>query len=106
MNATDPDHKEMEKLKEIKKEVLGETTKSIIKKKKKKVKVNIFCYFLKLQHLQGVNPLACKKKIVKSDQNSQRTGERTATGKRRRKKKPANGSAVESSSAGQENMET
>lgn len=45
MNATDPDHKEMEKLKEIKKEVLGETTKSIIKKKKKKVKVYFLLFF-------------------------------------------------------------
>ncbi|VDO55462.1 unnamed protein product [Haemonchus placei] len=75
-NAVDDIHKnELESLKAIKAAVLGEQT--VKKKKKKKIK--------------GANPLSCKKKKkVINPVVPVKTGERTASGKRKRsKRKPA-----------------
>uniref|UniRef100_A0A7I4YN93 rRNA-processing protein UTP23 homolog n=1 Tax=Haemonchus contortus TaxID=6289 RepID=A0A7I4YN93_HAECO len=71
-NAVDDIHKnELESLKAIKAAVLGEQT---VKKKKKKIK--------------GVNPLSCKKKKkVDNPVVPVKTGERTASGKRKRSKR-------------------
>lgn len=69
------DENEIKKLKELKKEMLGAKTTEGVKKKKKKK--------------GGVNPLSCKKKIMKASVETSRTGERTATGKRKRSKKKA-----------------
>lgn len=60
---------EIKKLKELKNALIGQQE---LKKKKKK---------------KGVNPLSCKKKIMKASVDIVRTGERTASGKRKRTKK-------------------
>uniref|UniRef100_A0A1I7TWP9 rRNA-processing protein UTP23 homolog n=1 Tax=Caenorhabditis tropicalis TaxID=1561998 RepID=A0A1I7TWP9_9PELO len=67
------DENEIKKLKELKKEIIG--VEEVIKKKKKKK--------------GGANPLSCKKKLMKATVEAVRTGERTATGKRKRTKKKA-----------------
>ncbi|CAL2037607.1 unnamed protein product [Caenorhabditis brenneri] len=66
------DENEIKKLKELKKEILE--SKNVVEKKKKKKK-------------GGANPLSCKKKVMKASVETIRTGERTATGKRKRTKK-------------------
>lgn len=65
---------EIDRVKELKKEILGET--QVVKRKKKKVK--------------GKNPLSCKKKIVKKTVPVP-TGNRTSAGKRKRNKKKDGG---------------
>ncbi|KAF1760219.1 hypothetical protein GCK72_008465 [Caenorhabditis remanei] len=75
------DEAEMKKLKELKKEILSSSTVPQLKKKKKKK--------------GGVNPLSCKKKVMKASLETVRTGERTATGKRKRTKKKVDGGGEE-----------
>ncbi|PIC40217.1 hypothetical protein B9Z55_011638 [Caenorhabditis nigoni] len=67
------DEEEIKRLKQLKKEIMGPS--DALQKKKKKKKAG------------GVNPLSCKKKIMKASVETVRTGERTATGKRKRTKK-------------------
>ncbi|CAI2348905.1 unnamed protein product [Caenorhabditis sp. 36 PRJEB53466] len=62
---------EIQKLKALKEVVIG---KEEVKKKRKK---------------KGVNPLSCKKKVMKASVETVRTGERTSSGKRKRSKKKA-----------------
>uniref|UniRef100_A0A1I7XU04 rRNA-processing protein UTP23 homolog n=1 Tax=Heterorhabditis bacteriophora TaxID=37862 RepID=A0A1I7XU04_HETBA len=73
--ASESAQNENEKIKEIRKALLGE-----VEKKKKKRK------------LKGKNPLSCKKKKMKVEQNV-RTGQRTMSGKRKRTKKTISSSA-------------
>ncbi|GMT32116.1 hypothetical protein PFISCL1PPCAC_23413 [Pristionchus fissidentatus] len=65
---------ELETLKELKKELLGEAP---VKKKRKQ---------------KGVNPLSCKKKVMKKPAKTVE-GTKTANGKRRRRKKGGEGGA-------------
>jgi len=78
-NASDMSRSDIERVKELKKKLLGEEP---VKKKKRKMK--------------GKNPLSCKKKIVKASPlpllgNS---AAKTANGKRRRKKKTPSSDSV------------
>ncbi|CAI5446606.1 unnamed protein product [Caenorhabditis angaria] len=78
-NGANSTQKDITQLKELKKQLLA--PKDLDKKKKKKRK-------------GGANPLSCKKKVMKISEVS-RTGERTASGKRKRTKKKEKGSGEE-----------
>lgn len=76
-------------MKALKAAVFGEAE---VKKKKRRIKVARFslvgCKHLSYSTLQGANPLSCKKKKV--DHSAEvvvRTGQRTASGKRKRSKR-------------------
>ncbi|CAB3402654.1 unnamed protein product [Caenorhabditis bovis] len=71
-NGSSKSDLEVEQLKALKSKLI-EDSNTVEKKKKKKKK--------------GVNPLSCKKKVMKVTQVPQRTGDRTAAGKRKRSRK-------------------
>ncbi|GMT04782.1 hypothetical protein PENTCL1PPCAC_26956 [Pristionchus entomophagus] len=79
---------ELDTIKELKKELLGEEP---VKKKRKK---------------KGVNPLSCKKKSMKKSVVKVNDGTKTGNGKRRRRKKGGEGGGEGGDGGGGEKMES